>query len=145
MTETTDRSPAELEADELDELRAKVRELEARDAQIEHAEAALSTRDRSPAKPQDRKPADTDLVKLAFYGVDVEIQRRMYKDWRMVRMIGRTQKGDMSAAGEILDFLLGEEAHDQIVENIIEAEGWCDSEKIQDITKELFEALDAGN
>jgi hypothetical protein len=142
MTEITHRSDAMLEAEELDELRAKVRELEARDAL---AEPTISTRDRSPVKPQDRKPADTDTVKLTFYGVDVEIQRRMYKDWRMVRMIGRTQNGDMSAAGDILDFLLGAEAHDQIVENIIEEDGWCDSDKFQDITKELFEALDAGN
>lgn len=142
MTEITHRPDAMLETEELDELRAKVRELEARDA---HAEPTLSTRDRSPIKPQDHKPADTETIKLTFHGVDVEVQRRLIKDWRMVRLIGRTQNGDMSAAGEILDFLIGAESLDKIVTNIIEADGWCDAEKIQDITEELFEALGAGN
>lgn len=145
MTEATDLSRAEIEATELDDLREKVRELERRDAQVEMVEPTLSTRDRSPVKPQDHKPAETEVINLTFYGVDVEIQRRLIKDWRMVRLIGRSQNNDMSAASEILDFLLGVEAHEQIIANIVEADGWCDAEKIETITTELFEALDAGN
>lgn len=132
MTETTDLTRAELEA--------KLAEFDETGPAVE-----LSTRDRSPVKPQDHKPAETEVINLTFYGVGVEIQRRLIKDWRMVRLIGRSQNNDMSAASEILDFLLGVEAHDQIIANIVEADGWCDAEKIETITTELFEALDAGN
>lgn len=91
MTETTDHSPAAIEADELDELRAKVRELEARDAQIEHAEAALSTRDRSPAKPQDHKPADADLVMIEHAGVTFTTTRGSLGSLRTLDMLERNQ------------------------------------------------------
>lgn len=132
MTEATEKTREELEA-EIAALRAAAEE-----------KPVTSTRERSPIKPQDHKPAD-EVFKHTFYGVEVEVQKRLLRDWRLQRMIGRTQKGDIDAAASILDFLIGAEKHEQIIEAIIEQDGWCDSDKIGELTKDLFEAVGAGN
>lgn len=118
-------------------------ELEARIAELEAAKVE-STRDRSPVKPADHQPAATDTFELEFYGVECVVEKRMLKDWRLQRIVGRAQKGDIGAGSEILDFLLGEEKQNAIIDAMVEQDGWCNDEKIGELTQTLFEKVGAG-
>ena len=126
-----------------EELEAEIAALRAKDTTA--SAPALSTRDRSPVKPQDHKSPADDVHELEFVGVKVRVQARMLNDWRLQRMIGRSQAGDMDAPARILDFLIGPDKHDAIIDALVERDGWCDENAIGDITKQLFEELKAGN
>ncbi|KAM9866752.1 hypothetical protein ACIFOC_00444 [Leucobacter aridicollis] len=80
----TDQTLTALDA-EIERLRA---EKEKRELELHAPE---STRDRSPAKPQDHKPADADLVTIEHAGVTFTTTRGSLGSLRTLDMLERNQ------------------------------------------------------
>lgn len=74
-------------------------------------------------------------------GLTIDIQDRAANDYRVARLMSKARKGDGLAGVEVLDIMLGEEQHEEVVAKYTDADGFVDSEKVAQFTVDMFGAL----
>lgn len=130
MTETNDLSREQLEA--------KLAEM---NEQMEAREAAptLSTRDRSPVKPQDHKPASEHAVTFDFEGEKFTVDVRAIRDTRTMFAL---RKEDMET---VLLRTLGEKGTERAIKAIEDEDGYSDSIRLAELVQIMYEKAGAKN
>lgn len=134
MTENTtavEQSREDLEA-ELERLRAK-------QAATEKVTPALSTRERSPIKPQDHQPGKHDSFTVEIAGETFEIDARAPKH---IPTMFALRQNDFET---VLTNLIGSEALQRVVKKLEDEDGFSDFDKLADVVSDIYEKAGAKN
>lgn len=127
-TPETEKTRAELEA-----------EIEALRAQKSADVADLSTRDRSPAKPQDRQRPIKEPRHVEFAGESYTFDVRAAKDTRTMFAL---RADDMET---VLTRVIGEEGLERALKSIEDEDGYADFEKVAELVGAIYEQAGAKN
>ncbi|QAB17134.1 hypothetical protein Leucomu_03635 [Leucobacter muris] len=100
---------------------------------------AQSTRERSPIKPQDHKPADHEKVTFEFAGETFTMDARAPKDSRVFLSV---RKGDLEPA--IIRMTSAEDL-ERLLKAIEDEDGWSDMEQLGKFVDAAHEAAGTKN
>ena len=123
----TESQTVEISAAELEALRA-TREV-----------PVVSTREQSPAKPQDHKPAADDTVSVEYAGEEFAIKVGVASSARLLRAL---EKNQIAAA---VERLIGEDGYDRLLDAIEAEYGEDDMGKVAEFMGKALEAAGAKN
>lgn len=141
MTETTHTPETADTSKTREELEAEILALRAEQAAPAADEAAveLSTRDRSPIKPQDHKPKISQPATVTFLGETYTFDRREPTNPPTFFALNR---GDMET---VLTRLVGEDGLARAIKSTEDDDGFGNVEKLGDLVNAMFEEAGAKN
>ena len=114
-------------------------EIEALRAQKSEDVAELSTRDRSPIKPQDRQRPIKEPRTVEFAGETYTFDVRAAKDTRTMFAL---RADDMET---VLTRVIGEEGLERALKSIEDEDGYADFEKVAELVGAIYEQAGAKN
>ena len=138
MTENTEKTREELEA-ELAALREAVQESPAAEFAAEETVRRLSTREQSPVKPQDHKPANGETITFEYRGETYEVDARFSRD---VRTASLFNKNEFEAA---ITKMIGADGYEALLTSLEDEDGFVDAELVGGWVNTFFEKAGAKN
>lgn len=121
------------------EMQAELEELRAERDRANETTTAPSTREQSPIKPQDHKPAADETVSVEYAGETFEIKVGVASSARLLRAL---EKNQISAA---VERLIGEDGYDRLLDAIEAQYGEDDMSKVAEFMGTALEAAGAKN
>ena len=77
-------------------------------------------------------------------GFEFEVDERMMKDMRFVRVFREWQKNNFAQA-DVLDYMLGKDGAEKLEEHLEDKSGYVDSQKVADEMSEILEIVQEKN
>lgn len=77
-------------------------------------------------------------------GFEFEVDERMLKDMRFVRVFREWQKNNFAQA-DVLDYMLGKDGAAKLEEHLADKDGYVDAQKVADEMDEILEIVQEKN
>lgn len=77
-------------------------------------------------------------------GIDLDIDARRLRDYRTMSLIAKVEGGDMFAAIQLFDFLLGDQ-REKAIKAMTDEDDFCDAAKFVDFCGKVMDAAGAKN
>lgn len=77
-------------------------------------------------------------------GIELDIDLRRLKDYRTMSLIAKVEGGDMFAAIQLFDFLLGDQ-RDKAIKAMTDEDDFCDATKFVEFCGKVLDAAGAKN
>lgn len=87
-------------------------------------------------------PANIRHIEVDGIALDIDVRR--IKDYRTLSLIAKVEGGDMFAAIQLFDFLLGDQ-RDKAVKAMTDESDYCDAEAFMGLCSKVLEAAGAKN
>ncbi len=110
-------------------------------AKIERGDDKVLDIERGDIKAVAEKPY---IRHVGIDGASVDIDMRRVRDYRAMSLIAKVEAGDSFAAISLFEFLLGDQK-DSAIEQLSDADGFCDAERFVQFCGKLLNEVGAKN
>ncbi len=85
--------------------------------------------------------ADTNMINIKVLDIDITVDNRCTRDYRILKYLGELDKGNPLHAADLIRMFVGEN-EEKIMEAIMEKnDGWCPIEAVTEVINEIVTQL----